>query len=947
MVYVATAADPVSGASVPVTCTPASGSFFPIGTTTVTCKAGSGAGEATKTAAVQVLIWNKPGVRSALVVMPTASAATLDQQVVARLRGLGLETTTISQAALTATLAVGRTVVVVMPGVDGAIIKNSLVAAHSPVLVLEPTALDDLGMTGTVSGVDFGSATSASQTVIVQPTHALAAGKSGVAAVYSTDGTLGWGKPANTSATVATVVGQSTHATIFGYGTGTQMVGIKAPSRRAGLFLTRTVGTGISSVGWQFFDAAVKWLGRPEVLLIVADSTALNASDTAIQTRLGLLGYDVVVTSDETVVAADADGREAVVISGSVVPAAMTANLSAARTPIVVLQPGVQGTLGMTGAVSGTDYGTQAAQSVVTIAQASHPLAGGLRDQPRVITGALTSTFGWGKPGSNGLVIANISGSTTKSAVFGYEAGAQMVTGLAPARRVGLFATADANNLNDSGWALFDAAIRWAGRPIAIVITGRNTVAPADSAVRGEIERLGYGVATATAPVANDDLLAKALVVVTGIATPANVPTVLVTSPVPMVTTQSGCYSTLKMTGTSNGSVLGQKKIAITAPTHPLAAGLSGNVTVSTDPMAVTWGTPASNTLVVSTVLGNAKQPAIFGYPGGTAMVGGDQSPGRRVGWFATDSAFLTLNPAGWRSFDAAVLWAGGWTLAAGAQSALCPGMFCDDFEVDNAARWTLRREAAVGDFSVVSDGTKVYRQSNPSTTGWRVSQAGAYWGDQAIEARMKVTAFAGSNSTYMAGLYGRYDSRPGLGCGYYVALQGNGQMALRKLVGTTDSTIGTAVNAGIVANKWYGLRLEIVGSTLKAYLDGVLKLSGTDTSCTAGGVAVGSQGASFEMDDVLVMPPSTLTTVSMTFPAGLSCTTVGLAANGALRLADNSAVTSIKNLDGSPAPISNAGTSETNIGRSGATGDVTSVAGVTLRDYSTGECQGSCRLEV
>jgi hypothetical protein len=230
-----------------------------------------------------VLTWAGKGVRSALIVVPASGAATLDGQVADRLRGLGLEVTTISQAALTATAVLARTLVVVMPGVDGATVKPSLLTAHAPVLVLEPTALDDLGMVGTVANTDFGTAANANEIAVTQPTHPLAAGLSGLAWVYSSAGSLGWGKPAATATTVATVVGQSTQSTILGYLTGTQMVGQVATARRAGLFMTRTVGDGVSSVGWQFFDAAVKWLATPEVLLIVADSTALNASDTAIK----------------------------------------------------------------------------------------------------------------------------------------------------------------------------------------------------------------------------------------------------------------------------------------------------------------------------------------------------------------------------------------------------------------------------------------------------------------------------------------------------------------------------------------------------------------------------------------------------------------------------------------------------------------------------------------
>jgi hypothetical protein len=49
------------------------------------------------------------------------------------------------------------------------------------------------------------------------------------------------------------------------------------------------------------------------------------------------------------------------------------------------------------------------------------------------------------------------------SAIFAFDAGAPMVGGTAPARRVGFFMGDDtAETMNDWGWKLFEAAINWA-----------------------------------------------------------------------------------------------------------------------------------------------------------------------------------------------------------------------------------------------------------------------------------------------------------------------------------------------------------------------------------------------------------------------------------------------------------------------------------------------------
>jgi hypothetical protein len=226
-------------------------------------------------------------------------------------------------------------------------------------------------------------------------------------------------------------------------------------------------------------------------------------------------------------------------------------------------------------------------------------------------------------------------------------------------------------------------------------------------------------------------------------------------------------------------------------------------------------------------------------------------------------------------------------------------------------------------------DGSHVYRQSDP-VSGWRVSQAGEFWSDQVVEARMKVSSFGGSTSGFMAALYGRYDLRPEQSCGYYVALRGDGKLALRKVAGGVDSDLGTAVSAGIVAGRWYSLRLEIVGTTLRAYLNGVLRATQTDSSCTSGGVAVGSQGALFEVDDVLVSPPSQLTSVSLTLPAGVKLGDFTVGGNGTVRISDR---VTVKNADGSGAAVINGGVSATDIGVEAVVGNLTSISGVTLRD--------------
>ena len=69
----------------------------------------------------------------------------------------------------------------------------------------------------------------------------------------------------------------------------------------------------------------------------------------------------------------------------------------------------------------------------------------------------------WGLPAATAERVAVLQGMVNRVAIFGYRRGTAMVSGQAPARRVGFFAAnAAAANLTDNGVRLFAAAIDWA-----------------------------------------------------------------------------------------------------------------------------------------------------------------------------------------------------------------------------------------------------------------------------------------------------------------------------------------------------------------------------------------------------------------------------------------------------------------------------------------------------
>ncbi len=179
--------------------------------------------------------------------------------------------------------------------------------------------------------------------------------------------------------------------------------------------------------------------------------------------------------------------------------------------------------------------------------------------------------------------------------------------------------------------------------------------------------------------------------------------------------------------------------------------------------------------------------------------------------------------------------------------------LFFEDFEEGAAANW-IRSPNTMGDWSIVCDGSLVYRQ-NTQTDEFRVSVAGSMdWTDQVVEARVKVLSFASGGPADLVGLYGRFKD---LDNHYYVALRNDGRIGIRmKLSGSSTTLDGTAVDAGITTNTWYVVKLEIIGSTLNAYIDGALLATATESSIASGAVAVGATNSKAEFDDVRVTAP-------------------------------------------------------------------------------------------
>jgi hypothetical protein len=124
---------------------------------------------------------------------------------------------------------------------------------------------------------------------------------------------------------------------------------------------------------------------------------------------------------------------------------------------------------------------------------------------------------------------------------------------------------------------------------------------------------------------------------------------------------------------------------------------------------------------------------------------------------------------------------------------------------------------------------------------------------DQIIRARMRATQFSGPDRWF--GLIGRYVDASNY---YYVTLRNSNNISLRKLSNGVITTLDTATMP-IALNTWYNLRMDIVGTKLRVFVNNNLVLEAADNSSSphvSGRYGLGSYKTAAEADDVLAVQP-------------------------------------------------------------------------------------------
>jgi len=139
---------------------------------------------------------------------------------------------------------------------------------------------------------------------------------------------------------------------------------------------------------------------------------------------------------------------------------------------------------------------------------------------------------------------------------------------------------------------------------------------------------------------------------------------------------------------------------------------------------------------------------------------------------------------------------------------------------------------------------------AQPSTSGGAHAYTGPGIADQIIRVRMRATAFNGADRWF--GVIGRFVDASNY---YYLTVRNNNSISLRKLTNDAITTLDTA-SMTVSLNTWYDLRLEIVGTSLRAYVNNQLVLEATDSTHAAGKFGVGSYRTAAEADDFKALQP-------------------------------------------------------------------------------------------
>jgi hypothetical protein len=201
------------------------------------------------------------GPLEALFVAAGATPSAADSVVIGELEDLGFDVEVVDDDVASAADGADKALVVISATAGSTKVSISFRTLAVPLISCETWVFDDLGLTGPTANVDYRFEPGQTAVTAVNPGHPLSSGLTGNVAI-STGGAVraGWGVPVASAAVVATLSGDASKATVFGYEAGAALFGgFVAPARRVGFFFDDTSPSASTPQALEMFSQAARW----------------------------------------------------------------------------------------------------------------------------------------------------------------------------------------------------------------------------------------------------------------------------------------------------------------------------------------------------------------------------------------------------------------------------------------------------------------------------------------------------------------------------------------------------------------------------------------------------------------------------------------------------------------------------------------------------------------
>jgi len=189
------------------------------------------------------------------------------------------------------------------------------------------------------------------------------------------------------------------------------------------------------------------------------------------------------------------------------------------------------------------------------------------------------------------------------------------------------------------------------------------------------------------------------------------------------------------------------------------------------------------------------------------------------------------------------------------------PATVQDDFEDGNFSTWST---LAGSTFSVATAaGSKVLRQTSLAGDAAAFLN-GTDWQNQSIEAEITPTAYASGAGSRWFGLVTRFTP----GNYYYVTVRSSNEVQIRKMTNGAIAVLASAT-LPITLNESYRVRLESIGTRIRAFVDDRLIVEATDTTHRHGQAGLFMYKTAADYDNVVVSANPRTVLATYTFNDG------------------------------------------------------------------------------